>query len=83
MAENYGVVLAAGSGRRMGHDGNKMFIRIGNMSVLERTLAAFEQSGCFNHMILVYRGGDKEETEKAAKRVVITSYSIHYTKLYE
>ncbi len=76
MAKTYGVMLAAGSGQRMGHDRNKMFIRIGNMSVLERSLTAFEQSGCFDHIILVYRGCDREETEHTAKRVLNIPFTL-------
>jgi len=76
MAETYGIVLAAGSGQRMGHDRNKMFIRIGNMSVLERSLAAFEQSGCFDHIVLVYRSGDKEETEQTAERALSLPFTL-------
>jgi 2-C-methyl-D-erythritol 4-phosphate cytidylyltransferase/2-C-methyl-D-erythritol 2,4-cyclodiphosphate synthase len=70
MAKTYGIVLAAGSGQRMGHDRNKMFIRIGNMSVLERSLTAFERSGCFDHIVIVYRGSDKQETDDIAKRIL-------------
>ena len=76
MAKTYGVVLAAGSGRRCGQERNKMFIRIGNMSVLERSLTAFEQSGCFEHIILVYRGCDRVETENAAKRVLSLPFTL-------
>ncbi len=76
MAKTYGVVLAAGSGRRCGQEHNKMFIRIGNMSVLERSLTAFEQSGCFDHIILVYRGCDRVETENAAKRVLSLPFTL-------
>lgn len=76
MAKTYGVVLAAGSGRRCGQERNKMFIRIGNMSVLERSLTAFEQSGCFDHIILVYRGCDRVETENAAKRVLNLPFTL-------
>jgi len=76
MAKTYGVVLAAGSGQRMGHGRNKMFIRIGNMSVLERTLTAFNQSGCFDHIVLVYRNDDKEKTENAAKRVLSLPFTL-------
>lgn len=76
MAKTYGVVLAAGSGQRMGHDRNKMFIRIGNRSVLERSLAAFEQSGCIDHIVIVYRNCDKDETENAAKGVLSLPFTL-------
>ncbi len=76
MAETYGVVLAAGSGARMGQERNKMFMRIGSMSVLERSLTAFEQSGCFSHIILVYRNYDKQETEETARRMLRLPYTL-------
>lgn len=76
MAETVAVVLAAGSGRRMGQDKNKMFIRIGRWTVLERTLKAFEASGCFDRIVLVYRAEDKEETEQTAQRALNLPYTL-------
>ncbi len=76
MAETVAVVLAAGSGTRMGHSKNKMFIRIGRFSVLERSFAAFEQSGCFDRIVIVYRAEDKNETEAAAKRMLTTPFTL-------
>lgn len=70
------IVLAAGSGTRCGGDGNKMFIRIGGLTVLERTLSAFEQSGCFNHIALVYRACDRDETKDAAERSLSLPFSL-------
>jgi 2-C-methyl-D-erythritol 4-phosphate cytidylyltransferase/2-C-methyl-D-erythritol 2,4-cyclodiphosphate synthase len=60
----------------MGHDRNKMFIRIGSMSVLERSLTAFERSGCFDHLVIVYRGCDKQETEDTVKRVLCLPFTL-------
>ncbi len=74
MAETVGIVLAAGSARRMGQ--NKMIMRIGSMTVLERALDAFQKSGCFDHIILVYREGDKDQTQQAAQRILNTPYTL-------
>ncbi len=76
MAETVAVVLAAGSGTRMGQDKNKVFIRIGRYTVLERTLNAFEQSGCFDRIVLVYRTCDRNETDQTARRVLTLPYSL-------
>ncbi len=76
MADTVAVVLAAGSGSRMGHDRNKMFIRIGRYTVLERSLRAFEESGCFDRVVLVYRTCDKEETEQTATQTLSLPYML-------
>ena len=76
MADTVAVVLAAGSGSRMGPGRNKMFIRFGRYTVLERSLRAFEESGCFDRMVLVYRACDKDETEQTAKRTLSLPYSL-------
>lgn len=76
MASTVAVVLAAGSGARMGRNKNKMFIRIGGLTVLERTLKAFEDSDCFHHIVLVYRPCDKDETEATAKRILSLPFTL-------
>ncbi len=76
MADTVAVVLAAGSGRRCGHDRNKMFIRIGRYTVLERTLRAFEESGCVDRIVLVYRDSDRDETDQTAQRALTLPYTL-------
>lgn len=46
------VIAAAGSGTRMGR-GNKLLIPINGKTVIERTLEAFQKSGCINEIVLV------------------------------
>ena len=74
MGRTYGVVLAAGNARRMGE--NKMFMRIGKKSVLERTLGAFEESGCFDHIIIVCQKKDIRGMDAAARRILTGTYSL-------
>ena len=49
----YGVILAAGSGRRVGADKNKVFLPIAGRTVLEHTLEAFKKAGCFHRIYIV------------------------------
>ncbi len=74
MSKTVGVVLAAGQARRMGRD--KMALTIGGKTVLERSLTAFEESGCFDEIILVYREDAADEAAGAAKAALHTPYTL-------
>ena len=74
MAESCAIILAAGASRRMG--ANKMQLRIGGKTVLERTLAAFEQSGCFSRFILVCRDEDSAQIQALAQNILSVPYTI-------
>ncbi len=69
-----GVVLAAGQARRMGCD--KMALQIGGKSVLERSLAAFEQSGCFGRVIIVCREENRRDADTDARRALRMPYTL-------
>lgn len=43
MRKNIAVILAGGSGQRMGSDVPKQFLRIGGKTILEHTLSVFQQ----------------------------------------
>ena len=45
------VVVAAGSGTRMGAD--KLMMQLGGCTVIERTLAALDRSGCIDEIVVV------------------------------
>ncbi len=47
------ILLAGGSGQRFGADRPKQFVRIGERTVLEHSLAAFEQSPHINAILIV------------------------------
>lgn len=50
---NVAILLAGGSGQRYGADRPKQFVRIGHLTVLEHSLAAFEQSPHIDAIIVV------------------------------
>ena len=52
------IVLAAGAGRRMGHDENKIFIKLGNKSIIQWTLSNIEQVKAVSEVILVVADGE-------------------------
>jgi 2-C-methyl-D-erythritol 4-phosphate cytidylyltransferase len=74
MADAVGILLAAGASSRMGRD--KMFIRIGGKTVLERSMAAMKKSGCFTRMIVVCRRQDWEAVEGLAQQVFGGSFTL-------
>ncbi|MDD5018067.1 MAG: 2-C-methyl-D-erythritol 4-phosphate cytidylyltransferase, partial [Eubacteriales bacterium] len=74
MAETYVIVLAAGDARRMGE--NKMFMRVGTMSVLERSLAAFELCGCFDRVVIVCKENDMDRTGAVAEKSLSVPYTL-------
>lgn len=76
MAKTVGVLLAAGSATRMGE--NKMLIRIGSMSVLERTMTAFAKAQCFDEVVIVCRKEDESVTAETASRFLNLPFSIVY-----
>ena len=50
---NYAIVLAAGSGKRMGTQTPKQFIELAGKPVLAWTLEAFERADCVDAVVLV------------------------------
>lgn len=76
MAKTVGVLLAAGSATRMGE--NKMLIRIGSMTVLERTMTAFAKAQCFDEVVIVCRKEDESVTAQCASRYLELPFSIVY-----
>lgn len=54
------VIVAAGSSRRMGGI-NKLLLKIGGITVLERTVAAFEKNDKIDEIVLAARKEDIEE----------------------
>lgn len=54
---NYAIVLAAGSGRRMGAEVPKQFLDLVGRPVLAHTLKAFEEAVCIDTVILVTAKG--------------------------
>jgi len=65
----YAVVLAAGSGRRMGLDQNKVFLNLCGVPVLKRSLAAFVECGYFDKIYLVCKPEELKTAEELAKSI--------------
>lgn len=62
---NIAIVLAAGSSRRMGT--NKLAIKIGGLSVLEKSLLAFDNCELIDKIIVVY--GDMQFAKESTLRL--------------
>ena len=54
------VIVAAGSGKRMGGSISKQYIKLGGLSLLARAAAAFEASPLVDHIIVVVKAGDQD-----------------------
>ncbi len=50
------IVLAGGSGRRMGNDVDKLFLKLGEVPLIAHTLASFQNCRPIKRVILVVRG---------------------------
>jgi 2-C-methyl-D-erythritol 4-phosphate cytidylyltransferase len=74
MGSTYGILLAAGASRRMGED--KMFLRIGPKTVVERAMEAMRQSGCFDRILVVCRNQDRDVIGPLAHRIFGGGFSL-------
>lgn len=53
MLKNYAIVLASGTGSRLGNDLPKQFVKIAGKTVLEHTVEIFEKNNLINEIIIV------------------------------
>lgn len=53
MRKNIGIILAGGSGRRIGGDIPKQFLTIAGRTILEYTLATFQKHSCIDEIAVV------------------------------
>lgn len=58
------IVLAAGSGKRMNANRNKMFLSVNHIPVIYRTLCQFEKSEKIRHIYLVCKSTEQKILEK-------------------
>lgn len=58
------IILAAGSGKRMGAGVNKMFLAVKGVPVIYRTLDRFNRSPQIRHIYLVCKTDEQDELEK-------------------
>ena len=73
------VILAGGSGSRMMSDKTKQFIDIAGLTVLERTLNAFDSSALISEIIIVARADETEDVKALLSRREYTK-PIHIAK---
>jgi len=67
-AKVFAVILAAGSGKRMGSSVPKQFIKLAGKTLMEHTIKAFEKAKDIDEIILVSNPGFNEETKKVLSR---------------
>src|ERR1035437_6541095 len=58
---NYLIIAAGGSGQRMGHKDNKIFLKINNKEVLYWTLKIFEENSIIDAIIVSARVDDHKK----------------------
>ena len=63
------VIVAAGASSRMKADVNKVFMKLGNKTVIRNTLEVFENTSCIKEIILVTREEDIDKAEIEAKGI--------------
>ena len=67
-----GVIVAAGSGRRMGRDQNKQWILLGGVPMLARTLAVFEACPVVEEIVLVAAQTELEQAKRLVQEFQIS-----------
>lgn len=60
------VVLAGGSGTRLGAEGNKVYLPLAGRPLLSWSLVAFARAPSIGRLVLVTRPADRAEAEEAA-----------------
>ena len=68
----YAIVLAGGSGRRMGSEEPKQFLPLAGRPMLVHTLEAFEQAGSIDRVVLVTAPGQ----ESRCRRDIVAVYGF-------
>ncbi len=63
---NYAIITAAGIGKRMNSEVNKIFLMLDSEHIIARTLKVFQGCEKIDSIIIVAREGDKDEMKKIA-----------------
>ena len=71
------VLLAAGAGRRMGADENKILLTIGGKTLLEHCLEAVEQSAVMDEVVLVIRECDEERITQLTEGFALSVRTVY------
>jgi len=64
------IVLAAGSGKRMGAGQNKMFLQLAGKTVLERTVNAFQQCERVDGIVVVAKTEELDQVKEMVPQAV-------------
>jgi 2-C-methyl-D-erythritol 4-phosphate cytidylyltransferase len=67
------VVLAGGSGTRLGAEGNKVYLPLAGRPLLAWSLAAFAQAPSIGRLVLVTRPADRAYAEQAAREAGVAA----------
>ncbi|MEG2189019.1 MAG: 2-C-methyl-D-erythritol 4-phosphate cytidylyltransferase [Christensenella sp.] len=70
------IILAAGSGRRMKMDTNKVFIKFDEQSAVVRCLKTFEATELFSDLIVVCKQEEREMIERKAIKYLRHSHCL-------
>lgn len=70
MTDAVALLLAGGSGTRMGAEQNKVYLPVGGQAVIDRPLAVLDRSPVVSRIVLVVRPADRSSAERAVARVV-------------
>lgn len=65
------IILAAGRGTRMGPGQDKLFINLNGLPIVGHTWRRFDQSGLFQHLVLVVREGMQPAFQELADQLKI------------
>ena len=61
------IIAAAGQGKRMGGEGNKVFLPLAGKSILAHTIARFAVCSLVDEMIIVAASGEEAAVSKIAR----------------
>jgi 2-C-methyl-D-erythritol 4-phosphate cytidylyltransferase/2-C-methyl-D-erythritol 2,4-cyclodiphosphate synthase len=76
MKGSYMIVVAAGSGARMGAKVNKVLMRLGHATVLGHSLKAIFKSRCFENVLIVCRTEERPRIDQIAKGALKKGYTL-------
>ncbi len=72
LAKSVAIVLAGGSGSRMGGDENKVYLRLANRPLLSFSLGAFNRAASIDDVVVVVREGEYDLAAEAVRLAIAT-----------
>ena len=74
--KSWAIIVAAGRGARAGFDINKVYMPLGNETVLEKSLRAYAESGCFEGITVVISESDRELYDAIEKPALVKKVAL-------